>query len=607
MNTNRTLPVPNPDFDSLKTSLKDFMKTYDGLTDYNFNGSTISILLDTLSYNSHLNAFWLNMIANEAFIKTAVKRNNVVSAARDLGYTPSNASSAVTELYLELKSTSPTITPSTTLPAGTMFTASTNNTSYSFNLLDDITIDFNYEKGLYVADDVKVYEGRLLVHEWDVASEIVLGKPNIIKDVTLTGLSLPNQNVDSSLIKVYVLDENISSNYVKFNQYNDSLSIAKNSLTYFISEDELGLVNITFGDGILGYKPAVGSKIKVVYLISSGPGANGVAVFNQSSGTEHGVVTTCISKYPAAGGAFAEDIASIKYNAQLNYESQGKAVVTGDYEYLVRKAYPNAKKVITWGGQDNVPPQFGKVFISIQPKPGLTVTTKEKFEILEKIAKKNIATVNPIIVDPEEIYIDLIVTINYIPDNEISSGALERIVSDNIRTYAENTLDMFDRNLEYSRLLSNIDDSSKYITSNITEILLSKRLNVYNNKQKEFSLNFGNTLVENSIYSSAFSYSAYETCFFIANGNKLQIVTDIIENQELRRITLVTDAGTIDYNTGSISLKVLPVTPNKSYFDNIKNNYYIKIFATPASNNVRARRNQLLQIDNIKILQKRLT
>ena len=605
MTTNRTLPVPNPDFDSLKTSLKDFMKSYDGLSDYNFDGSTISILLDTLSYNSHLNAFWLNMIANEAFIKTAVKRNNVVSAARDLGYTPSNASSAMTELYLELEPTQ-TATPSTTLPAGTMFTSSTNNTSYSFNLLDDVTIDFNYEKGLYIADNVKVYEGRLLVHEWQVAAENELGKPSVIKDVTLDGLSLPNQNVDSSMIKVYVLDDNLGTDYVKFNPYTDGLSLRKDSLAYFISEDELGLVNITFGDGIIGYKPSIGSKIKVVYLISSGPGANGVATFNQSSGTETGTVTTCISKYPAAGGAFAEDIASIKYNAQLNYESQGKAVVTGDYEYLVRNAYPNAKKVITWGGQDNVPPQFGKVFISIQPKAGLTITTKEKFEILEKIAKKNIATVNPIIVDPEEIYIDLIVTINYIPDNEISSGALERIVSDNIRTYADNALNMFDKNLEYSRLLTNIDDSSKYITSNITEILLSKRLNVFNSKQKEFSLNYGNALVPESIYSSAFSYSSYESCFFSANGNKLQIVTDIIENQALRRITVVTDAGTIDYNTGAINLKVLPIIPNKSYFDNIKNNYYVKIFAKPASNNVRARRNQLLQIDNIKILQKRL-
>ena len=605
MNTNRTLPVPNPDFDSLKTSLKDFMKSYDGLSDYNFDGSTISILLDTLSYNSHLNAFWLNMIANEAFIKTAVKRNNVVSAARDLGYTPSNASSAMTELYLELEPTQ-VATSSTTLPAGTTFTSSTNNTSYSFNLLDDVTIDYNYEKGVYIADNVKVYEGRLLVHEWEVSAENELGKPNLVKDVTLTGISLPNQNVDSKLLKVYVQDDNINSNYIRFTAYSDGLSIKQNSLTYFVSEDELGLVNITFGDGVIGYKPSIGSKIKVVYLISSGPGPNGVATFNQSSGTETGTVTTCISKYPAAGGAYAEDIASIKYNAQLNYESQGKAVVTGDYEYLVRNAYPNAKKVITWGGQDNVPPQFGKVFISIQPKAGLTITTKEKFEILEKISKKNIATVNPIIVDPEEIYIDLIVTINYIPDNEISSGTLERIVSDNIRTYAENALNMFDKNLEYSRLLTNIDDSSKYITSNITDILLSKRLNVYNNKQKEFSLNYGNALVAGSIYSSAFSYSSYEACFFSANGNKLQIVTDIIENQALRRITVVTDAGTIDYETGSISLKVLPITPNKSYFDNIKNNYYVKIFAKPASNNVRASRNQILQIDNIKILQKRL-
>lgn len=604
-NTNRSLPLPSPDFDSLKSSLKEFMQNYDGLSDYNFDGSTISIILDTLSYNSHLNAFWLNMIGNEAFLKTAIKRNNVVAAARDLGYMPASARSATTELYLEI-TPSGSAEPSMTIPAGTAFTSSTNKTSYSFNLINDITAEFNYEKGVYVADDVKIHEGRLLVHEWEVASEKLLGQPNIVKDLTIEGISIPNQNVDASLVKVYVLDTNLGEDYVPFGAYNSGLNINKDSLIYFMSEDELGLVNLTFGDGILGYKPSVGSKIKVVYVISSGPGANGIGTFNQSSGTDFGTVTACIAKYPAAGGAYPEDINSIKYNAQLNYESQGKAVVTGDYEYLVRQAYPNAKKVITWGGQDNIPPQFGKVFISIQPKEGLTITNKEKFEILEKIAKKSITTVNPIIVDPEEIYIDLNVNINYIPDNNISSGALERIVIDNIKAYANNTLNSFNKNLEYSRLLSNIDDSSKYITSNITEVVLSKRLNVFNDKQKEFNLNFGNKLQFESIQSSSFKYSSYDECYFSAAGDKLQIVTDIIENQELRRIVVVTDAGTINYDTGSISLKVLPITPNKSYFDDIKNNYYVKIFALPTSNNIRASRNQILQIDNIKVLQKRM-
>lgn len=605
MKDTQALPLPSPDFDSLKNSLKTFMRGRPELKDYDFNGSTLSVLLDTLAYNSHLNAFWLNMIGNESFLKNAIKRYSVVSRAREMGYTPSSAKCASTSLYLEYQRPGE-IENLVIMPAGTSFTSSANSVSYNFTTLNDTTVEYDYNKGAYVAGDVKIYEGRLLMHDWDVVSKEVLGVPDTVKDVVIQGVSIPNQNVDSSTIKIYVLDNRLGQNYIQFSEYDNSININKDSNIYFTNEDELGLLNITFGDGILGFKPAAGAKIKIVYMVSSGPGANGIGTFSQSSDFANMQLKVLIPEEVASGGSYAESIDSIKYNAQLSYESQGKASHANDYEYLVRREYPNAKKVITWGGQDNIPPQFGKVFISIQPQTGLTVTKLEKNRIINAISKKNIATITPLIVDPDDIYIDLAVNINYVPDSNISSGRLESIVIENIKRFADVTMNTFRKNLEYSRLLNSIDNSSQYISSNITEVTISKRLNIHLGKQKEYSLNYGNSIKENSITSTPFSYSSYGMCYFEALGNKLQIVTTIFENQQNRKIVIVSDAGVIDYKTGVISLRNLSIKPNTNYFDVIKNNYYVKIQAIPASNNIVSNQNQILHIDNIKVIQNKV-
>ena len=604
MKDNTALPLPSPDFDSLKNSLKAFMRARPELKDYDFNGSTLSVILDTLSYNSHLNAFWLNMIGNEAFLKNAIKRYNVVSAAKEMGYSPASAKCATTTLYLEYQRAGE-IKNISIMPAGTSFSSSSDSVSYNFTTLNDVTVEYDYNKGLYVADNVKVYEGRLLIHDWLVVNTEVLGVPDTVKDVTIQGVSIPNQNVDSTTVRVYVLDNKLGQNYIQFTEYDNSIDINKNSNIYFTGEDELGLLNITFGDGVLGFKPSTGAKIKIVYMVTSGPGANGIGTFSQSSTFDNMNLKTLIPYDVAAGGSYVESIDSIKYNAQLSYESQGKAVHANDYEYLVRREFPTAQKVITWGGQDNVPPQFGKVFISIQPQKGLTVTKLEKNRIIEAISKKNIATIVPIIVDPDDIYIDLMVNINYIPDSNISSGRLESVVIDSIKDFAAVNMNTFNKNLEYSRLLNNIDNASQYINSNITEVLISKRLNIHSGKQKEYRLDFGNAIIENSITSTPFAYSSYDMCYFEASGNKLQIVTTIFENQANRKIVVVSDAGVIDYQNGEIGLRNLKITPKDTYFDVIKNNYYVKIQAKPKSNNVVSSQNQILNIDSIKVLQQK--
>ena len=598
--SSNSLPLPNPDFDSLKSSLKTFLMNQESLKDYDFDGSVLSVILDTLSYNSHLNAFWLNMIGNEAFLKTAIKRNNVVANALDLGYTPSSAKSAHTKLHLEyIPKDKNNIEETILIPAGSTFSASGNVSSYNFNLLDSVVANYDEEKERYIAEDVLVYEGRLLVHEFTVTSEDVLDESSKVSDVTLEGLSLPNLNVDATTLKVYVKDDNLNNDFIRFFEYDKTLNIASDSQVYFVSEDEFGRVNVSFGDGKLGYRPTPGSKIKIVYLISSGPGANRIAKFNQTSGISDVELETIIPLYPSSGGCFSESIDSIKYNAQLGYESQGKAIVTGDYEYMVRKIYPHVKKVITWGGQDAVPPQYGKVFVSIQPKDGIILTTKDKDIIKKYIESKNIATIDTIIIEPDYIYVDLNVYLTCNEMQNISTNSLKNKIVKTIKNYEKNKLQTFDKDLDYSRLLSEIDNTSSYIRSNITELTLYKKLHI-NEKKREYNLNFGNAIIKQSISSSRFTYNTWTNCYFKLFNDNIAIARIGIDGNE---IIVLSNAGSIDENNGIIRLKSLPIIPNENSinYDNYYNAYFIKISAKPKSNNITTLNNQIINIGNINV------
>lgn len=601
-NVETSLNLPSADFDTLKDSLKEFLKSKDNLKDYDFDGSVLSILLDTLSYNSHLNTFYLNMVGNESFLLTAIKRANVIAAARDLGYTPKSTQSASSRLYIEVTPLDNS-TPDDyiTLPTGYTFLSSSISNTYSFSTLDDVKLDYDFSLSKYTSDKAEVFEGRLLVHEWDVVKDIVIGEPNSISDVVLSGAVIPNLSVDSTTLRVYVSSELESGGFVRYRKYDGGVALDNKSTVFFINENELGLLTITFGDGILGYKPPVGSKIKILYMISSGASANGIIQFSPSMSTTNGNITKVIPIHPSGGGSNVESIESIKYNAQLGYESQGKAVVTGDYEYIVKDIYPNAKKVISWGGQDNNPPQFGKVFVAIQVKEGLILTSYDKRNIAEQISKKNMTTITPIIVDPDYTYIDLNVALKWKNNIEITKAS-ETIIINKIKEYAKNTLNTFNKDLEYSRLLNIIDSSSSDIISNKTDIILSKRVRIINNKPDNYILTYGSSLKENSIISSKFSYSSFTDCYIRNNGNRLEIVKEQIRNGKNDILVILSNAGNINYSDGIIYLKNLIFSDANLYFDAINNARYLKLYATPTNNDIMSAKNQILNIDNIKVI-----
>lgn len=591
----QSLPLPAPDFDALKNSLKDYLRNQDHLKDYDFDGSVLSTLLDVLSYNSHLNSFWLNMVANEAFLHTAIKRNNVVAAARNLNYIPRSASSAYTDLYVEY---SPLDAPETsiTIPSGTIFSAQSEASGYTFNLLDDVVAEYDADKRVYIADDVRVFEGKLMFHEYSITTKKNLTDINSTNDPTIEGLSIRNTNVDSESITVLVKDNSISNDWVLFSRYDDTLEVDENSRIFFLSEDEFGYQKVTFGDGQIGAKPAPGAKVKIVYLISSGPGANGVAYFNQASSIPGVAIKKIVPKYPAGGGSFGESIDSIKYNAQLGYEAQGRAVVASDYEYMAKQAYPNAKAVLAWGGQENDPPMYGKVFISVQPQDGLVVTESEKAAIKSFIKKRNVITIEPEILEPDYTFVDTVTQLYYDKSqSKLIGGSLERAVKENIKRYSKEKLSTYFKNLEFSKLLAEIDSTDSGIVSNNTEIKLNKRLYVRNNKLVDTEVSYHAAIKRGTISSTPFSYSSFKNCHFVEYGeNKLAIETVINGNKSI----ILTDAGTIDYEKGIVKLSNLEYYPDKLFFNNINHLYYIKLFAEPNLNSLKARSNNVLIIEN---------
>lgn len=594
----QSLPLPAPDFDSLKNALKDYLRSQDHLKDYDFDGSITSTLLDVLSYNSHMNSFWLNMVANEAFLHTAIKRNNVVAAARNLNYIPRSASCAYTDLYIEYMPLD-NIENSITIPSGTIFSAQSESSGFTFNLLDDVVAEFNKDKGLYVADDVRVFEGKLMFHEYSITAKKNLTDISSTDDPVIEGLSIRNINVDSESITVLVKDNSLSNDWVLFSRYDNSLDVDETSRIFFLSEDEFGYQKVTFGDGNIGIKPSPGSKVKIVYLISSGPGANGIAYFNQASSIPGVTIKRIVPKYPAGGGSFGESLDSIRYNAQLGYEAQGRAVVASDYEFMAKQAYPNAKAVLAWGGQDNDPPQYGKVFISVQPNDGLIVTESEKAAIKAYIKKKNVITIEPEIIEPDYTFVDTHTNLYYDKSqSKLTGGALERAVKDKIKEYSKNKLSTYFKNLEFSKLLAEIDSVDSGIVTNNTEIKLNKRLYVRNNKLNDTSVSFHSTIKKGTLSSTPFSYGSFKNCYFVEYGeDKIAIQTTINGNKTI----ILTDAGTVNYDKGTIQLANLDYEPDKLFFNNINHLYYIKIYAEPNLNSLKAKSNNVLVIENSSV------
>lgn len=581
----RSVPLASADFDSIKKSLKEFLKECPDLVDYDFDGSMTSILLDELALNSHINAFYLNMVGNEAFLKTAIRRDSIVARAEALNYTPSSIRSAVASVYIKLNA--PTNPQFIDIPKYTAFVATGSGVSFTFYNTNYIRV-IPDSAGQYIVPNIEIVEGKFLTHRFTVDA-------NIIEK----GVIIPNVNVDYSKIEVSVAENVTSSNFETFTESHDVTTTGPESQVYFVREMD-GFLNVYFGDGYVGKKLVLGSVIKVIYPISNGPAANGLASFTLGSALPLVASASVVASGPSFGGADAESLESIKLNAPRFFETQNRAVTAFDYESLIKKRFPNYDDVIAWGGEENIPVAYGKVFLAIKPASGFYMTQSEKNRVVSFLRDKKVVSITPVVTDAEYIFIRAIVDVQYDQSaTEKMSGEISSMVSDRVLGYSESSLSRFDKTLRKSVLSRIIDMTDPSILSNTSHMTMEKRYFPEIDVLKQVVFTFNNPVEKNSFTSSKFTFNGQSGCFFQSFDESLKI----LRRSGVNIITVMENAGTIDYLTGTITsapIEIDAISQSIDTRDETTGLYFIAMKAIPAGEDISTGRKQIVQILSCK-------
>jgi hypothetical protein len=578
------LTVSDLDFDAIKSNLRTFLQDQPEFSDYNFEGSGFSILLDTLAYNTHYLGFNANMLANELYLDSADIRKNIVSLAKMLGYTPSSAKSPIANIDIILNNaTGSTVT----MNKGTAFTSTLDGTSYQFVTNQDVTI--TPSNGVYRFSNVNIYEGTLVNFRYTVDSTDTDQK-----------FIIPSVNADTSTLKVTVQTSSADTSTSTYTLATGLKSLTNTSKVYFLQETDSGKFQVYFGDGIIGNKLSDGNIIILEYIVTNKTEANGSSTFNLSGSIGGFSNVTVSTNSSAQGGAEPETKESIRFNAPLQYTAQDRAVTTTDYETIIRSIYPNALSISAWGGEDDETPVYGVVKISIKAASGSTLTNATKQNIITSLQSYNVASVRPEIIDPETTSIILTSNIKY--DKKSTSKTADTLKSeviDTITNYNTNTLQKFDGVFRYSKLTGLIDDVDNSILSNITTIDIKKSFKPTIGNSTKYDVYFRNAIYNpHSGHESILSSTGFKVS---GDNNEMFLDDDGLGN--VRRYYLVSGIrtyvnniqGTINYATGQITINSL----NVSSISNIRgsSSTVIELTVTPASNDVVPVRNQVIEID----------
>jgi hypothetical protein len=583
------------DFDQIKQSIRDYLRANSNFTDYDFEGSNFSILIDILAYNTYITAYNTNAVVNEAFLDSALIRQNVVSLARNIGYVPKSKKAArmrVTILVVLPDGTNPQVLR---LKAGLVATATTNEVSYVFSIPEDITV--NVVNGLASFNNIEIYEGTYALSTFIVDTS--QSSQNYIID---------NVGVDISTLSVRVSPNQQTVAYDSYNQINSIVGVTTSSNVYLVQEVANEKYQLIFGDGIISKKLNNNNYIQASYIITNGTLGNGVrsASFNGIivDGTEEIVTGATISMTidsPSKDGADIESINSIKYYAPRRYASQGRAVSSQDFETIVPEIYPNTESIIAYGGEELDPPQYGKVFLVIKPKSGDTLSQFTKDSILRQLKSYTIAGIVPQIIDMKYLYVELTSSIYYNPSFTTSSDVLKNNVIDCLNTYVlEGESVGFNGRVKYSKIVGLIDDVSMAITSNITKIKIRRNLIAQIGAVAQYEICYGN-----KFHKKEGGYSIKSTGFNISSSVKTVYLSDIpnLSNDRLGNIIFFeldsqnnpiiinNNAGTVDYLTGEIRIDNVIIT-STDLSDNI-----IEIEAIPESNDIVGLKDLYLKVD----------
>ena len=589
----------NLDFDQIKTSIKDYLRSNSNFTDYDFEGSNLSTIVDILAYNTYITSYNANMVANEVFIDSATLRENVISLARNIGYVPRSRRSARAKVSFFVDTTNFTNVPTQlTLKSGVVCTTRSFGTeSYSFIIPSDITVPVT--NNIAEFNDVEVYEGTQIVQNFTVNS-FDLNQRFI----------LDNAGIDTRTIKVSVKPSEASSVTRTYNLANSLFDINSESAVFFIQEIEDERYELIFGDGIFGRALEEPNYVTVRYIVSNGSDANGLSsfVFNgtlvdQSQRLITSGISLLTTLEASQLGDSIETVESIKKYATRIYASRNRAVTAADYEALIPSIYPEAESVSAYGGEELSPPQFGKVFISVKPYNDRYLSNLIKDNIKRELRQYSVAGIIPEIVDLKYLYVEASSNVYYNPNLAPSANAVKTVVSTNVGEYADSTeLNKFGARFKYSKFLNIIDESHPAITSNITNIVIRRDLRASLNTFAEYEICFGNRFhIKNvngyNIKSSAFNVSGIGSPVYfmdIPNSNQETGTINIFRlNSPSQPQIVKRNVGTIDYVKGEIKLYPINITSTALN----KGAPIIEISTSPYSNDVIGLQDLYLQLD----------
>ena len=596
----------NLDFDQVKTTLRDYLKSNSNFTDYDFEGSNLSTILDVLAYNTYISSYNANMVANEVFIDSATLRENIVALARNIGYVPRSrkAARATVSFFVDTSNISPT--PATiTLHKGIIATTtgSFGNESRTFCILDDISVPvFN---NIANFEDISIYEGTLLSSNFTYSTRV----PN-------QKFILPNSGVDTSLISVTVKNNENSSASTKYSNQDNLFDLGAESKAYFLQEISDERYEIFFGDGIFGRALEEGNYITANYIASNGDSGNGISSFQYSGrltytrNAQTYTVTSGISLLTtgvtSSGGDTIESVESIRRYAPRIYASQNRALTASDYETLIpAKIYPETESISVFGGEELVPPQYGKVFISIKPRTGDFLPNLIKQNIKNKLKKFAVAGIVPEILDLKYLYIEVDSKVYFNSNMAPSAELVSSTVQNNANKYAESTeLNKYGARFKYSKFLKVVDDSHEAVTSNITTLRMRRDLRVVLNGFAEYQIGFGNRFQVKdpdgfNIKTSAFRIDGISQDIYLGDIPRPDRETGTLFFFSLPAVGSQTptiirrNVGFIDYING-----VITINPVNIQGGMIKDGQtIIEIEATPSSNDVIGLQDLYLQLD----------
>jgi hypothetical protein len=590
------LNVTELDFDQIKNNLKNFMKSQSQFRDYDFDGSGLSVLMDILSYNTHYNAMLAHFALNEAFLDSAQIRGNVVSRAGLLGYTPRSilASRATIRLVVDVSAYQGTIPSALVIERGTKFNSVVDGVAYTFSSLQSqtaILVEDGASK-TFTFETMEIGQGKFRYLSYRVDNDIENQK-----------FQISDLNADTSSLRVRVQqnqDSNSFDSYVKFTTLQEVDSLSQ---VYHLQENSSGFFQIYFGDGIIGKKPVNDNVVTLDYLVTDGEAANGANSFTLTTDfpTLTGNISTTVTTiHTASGGTPAETTESIRFNAPITFQAQDRAVTSQDYASIIQRNFANIESISTWGGEDNIIPDYGKAYVSIKPLIGNTLSQSEKDEISAILQSKNTVSIKPEIIDPEFTNIELDVIFKYNPSlTSRSKQAIESLVTDTILDYNFNQLNKFDGVFRHSELLSLVDNSDPAITSSTIRPFLYKNITASNIKEKnDFTLTYvGNFFVKKgsdfSIESTAFTIGGVDHFFgdleIVGSNNRKVMIYRVLngENQ-----IVISDAGEINVSTGVITINNFAIDEPTT----------IRITIAPNSLDIAPKRNQIINIEASRIL-----